>query len=172
MIAECWSSELCDLSLHIYEYLDERNVELKIKGALGLLIFSHYIILKHLTTFFSSSVTSHHTHTVTRRKETRLKKNTLSSIRARAQCRRWSSTAGPESLHWDLPVLSSSPEGLLTGTYWWRKKQILFPVNQVSLEMIWKCNGCTKTMFARMDFLQKLYRILISLVTVPTEMHG
>lgn len=78
MIAECWSSELCDLSLHIYEYLDERNVELKIKGALGLLIFSHYIILKHLTTFFSSSVTSHHTHTVTRRKETRLKK-TLSA---------------------------------------------------------------------------------------------
>lgn len=52
MIAECWSSELCDLSLHIYEYLDERNVELKIKGALGLLIFSHYIILKHLS-FFS-----------------------------------------------------------------------------------------------------------------------
>lgn len=59
IIAESLSSELCDLPLHICKDVDKGNAAQKIKAAFGLLIFSHYDVLKYFPrSIFSSSLHS------------------------------------------------------------------------------------------------------------------
>lgn len=85
IIAESRSSELCDLSLHIYKDVDKRNVAQGIKAVFFFLAFWYLAITslwnRSLALFFSpvSSLMYHHTHIITR-----WKGNTFSKIKKKS----------------------------------------------------------------------------------------